>query len=464
MINPVFYNIIIFFLKLSWHDNCNNYKRNSKYPNREGGSHSVVAPPEVRQKKVGGNNVSFEVVNQVMVMKLDIIATVAIAILLLMFGAWIRRVFPVLARFCIPSAVIGGFTFSLLAWILKETNLMAFKMDTTLQMPFMLAFFTTVGLGGSFGLIKKGGKSLIIYLVGCWVLAIMQNVVGAGTAFLTGIHPVLGVMAGAVSLEGGMGAASAFGPTAEQLGVQGAFVVAVASATYGLISGGLMGGPLAKWLIERYNLPIETSQENLEELNEVKEEEAITSDKVMYMLAIILVAMVLGAMGSAKLKDITGFVLPGYVGAMFVAVIIRNFNDVKPVFNMSEKATDLIADVSLGVFLTMAMMSLKIWEISNLAGPLLIILAVQTIFILVYCIYFLFPLLGRNYDAAVMCAGMLGHGLGATPNAIANMGAVSERYGVVSRKAFLIVPLCGAVLIDIVAIPNIVWFINYFAK
>lgn len=410
----------------------------------------------------------FEVVNNVMVMKLDIVATVAVAVLLLMFGAWIRRVFPVIARFCIPSAVIGGFTFSILAWVLKEANMLTFKMDTTLQMPFMIAFFTTVGLGGSFGLIKKGGKSLIVYLVGCWVLAVMQNVVGAGTAMLTGIHPVLGVMAGAVSLEGGMGAASAFGPTAEQLGVQGAFVVAVAAATYGLITGGLVGGPLAKWLIEHYNLPIKTSEEKFDDLDELNantaKPETVTSDSLMNMLAIILVAMVLGAMGSNKIKDLTGFVLPGYVGAMFVAVLIRNFNDIKPTFKLNEKTIDLIADVSLGIFLTMAMMSLKIWELANLAGPLLIILAVQTIFMFIYCIYFLFPLLGKDYDAAIMCAGMIGHGLGATPNAIANMGAVTERYGVVSRKAYLIVPLCGAVLIDFVGIPNIVWFINYFTK
>ncbi|SDE52178.1 sodium/glutamate symporter [Sporomusa acidovorans] len=411
---------------------------------------------------------NFEVVNQVLVMKLDLVATVAVAVLLLMFGSWLRRVFPVLARFCIPAAVIGGFTFSMLAWVLKETSIVTFKMDTVLQMPFMIAFFTTVGLGGSFGLIKKGGKSLFVYLVGCWVLAVMQNVVGAGMAMLSGIHPVLGVMAGAVSLEGGMGAASAFGPTAEQLGVQGAFVVAVAAATYGLITGGLVGGPLAKWLIEHYNLAIETSKEEFNALHQVSPEnehdDVVSSNNVLSSMAVILVAMVLGAMFSAKIKDLTGFVLPGYVGAMFVAVLIRNFNDVKPVFTMNEKAIDLIADVSLGIFLTMAMMSLKIWELSSLAGPLVLILVVQTIFMFIYCIYFLFPLLGRDYDAAIMCAGMIGHGLGATPNAIANMNAVTERYGVVSRKAFLIVPLCGAVLIDFVGIPNIVWFINYFTK
>lgn len=407
----------------------------------------------------------FEMVNGAWVIKLDLIATVALAALLLMFGDYLRRIFPSLVRFCIPGAVLGGFAFSLLAWMLKGMDVVTFKLDTTLQMPFMIAFFTTVGLGGSLGLIKKGGKSLIIYLVGCWTLAVMQNVIGAGTAYMTGIHPVLGIMAGAVSLEGGMGAASAFGPTAEQLGVSGAFVVAVASATYGLISGGLIGGPLAKWLIERYKLPIVTSGENLDNLVETTvENENITSSKVLTMMSLILVCMVLGALGSAKIKQLTDFVLPGYVGAMFVAVVFRNFNDAVPMVKLDEKSVDLIADVSLGIFLTMAMMSLKIWELSSLALPLIIILAVQTVFILAFCVYLLFPMLGRDYDAAVMCAGMVGHGLGATPNAVANMNAVAQRFGVVSRKAFLIVPLCGAVLIDIVGIPNIVWFINYLAK
>lgn len=407
-----------------------------------------------------------EFADNVWLLKLDLVATVALAALLLMFGSWLRKVFPALVRFCIPSAVLGGFAFSLLAWLLKETGLLTFKLDTTLQMPFMIAFFTTVGLGGSFGLIKKGGRELIIYLVGCWVLAVAQNAVGVAAAYLTGIHPVLGVMAGAVSLEGGMGAASAFGPTAEQMGVNGAFVVAVAAATYGLVSGGLMGGPLAKWLVEKNDLPIVTQGDHLEGLSEIgrTEEDAATSDKLIAMMTVVLVAMVLGAVFSARIKEMTAFVLPGYVGAMFMAVLFRNLNDAVPLVKLHDKSIDLIADVSLGIFLTMAMMSLKFWELYNLALPLVVILVVQTVFILGFCIYLLFPLLGRNYDAAVMCAGMIGHGLGATPNAVANMGAVAERFGVVSRKAFLIVPLCGAVLIDIVGIPNIVWFMNYFGK
>lgn len=413
---------------------------------------------------------SLEVVKNLLTLKMGLISTLAVAVLLLIYGNWIRKVLPFFSRFCIPAPVIGGFSFSLLAWLLKETGVLNFDLDTTLQMPLMIAFFTTVGLGGSLSLIKKGGRSLIIYLVGCWILAIMQNVIGAATAVMTGVHPALGVMAGAVSLEGGMGAASAFGPTTEQMGIQGAFIVAVASATYGLISGGLFGGPLAKWLIERYHLEIKTNEEDylLNEKAIPAEEDGssspVTSDRVLTMLGLILVIMAFGEVIAGYIKTATGFVLPGYISAMFVAVVFRNINDSIKIIRVEDRSIDLIADVSLGLFLSMAMMSLKIWELASLALPLIIILAVQTIFIFAYCIFALFPALGKDYDAAVMCAGMIGHGLGATPNAIANMNAVSERYGVVSRKAFLIVPLCGAVLIDLVGIPNIVWFINYFAK
>lgn len=410
---------------------------------------------------------SFEVVDGLLTVKLSLVGTTAMAAVLLLFGNLVRKKIPFFVRFCIPAPVIGGFSFSLLAWLLRANGILGFSMDTTLQMPLMIAFFTTVGLEGSLGLIKKGGKSLLIYLVGCWVLAVAQNVIGAATASLTGIHPVLGIMAGAVSLEGGMGAASAFGPTVEEMGVQGAFVVAVASATYGLISGGLLGGPLAKWLIERNNLEIRTDESeaiSYDDVEEKKDDEPVTSGNIINMAALILVIMVLGELIAGYIEAATGFVLPGYISAMFVAVVFRNLNDSLNFVKIKWQSINLIADFSLGLFLSMAMMSLKIWELASLALPLIIILVVQTVFIIAYCIYLLFPALGRNYDAAVMCAGMVGHGLGATPNAIANMNAVSERYGVVSKKAFLIVPLCGAVLIDLVGIPNIVWFINYLVK
>ena len=182
------------------------------------------------------------------------------------------------------------------------------------------------------------------------------------------------------------------------------------------------------------------------------------------MITLILVMMVIGGFGAAKVKAVTGFDLPHYVGGMFVAIIFRNINDAVKLVRLSPKSVDLIGDVCLGLFLTLAMMTLKIWELANLALPLMVMLLVQTVFCVAFCVWPLFKMLGGNYDAAVMCAGMIGHNLGVAPNAVANMDAVCRRYGVVVTKAFIIVPLCGAVLVDIVAIPNIVWFINYFAK
>lgn len=410
----------------------------------------------------------FEYAGKLLTLKLDLITTTALAAVLLMFGYEMRRRFSFFERFCIPAPVIGGFAFSLLALFLMQGKILGFKLDTTLQTPFMIAFFTTVGIGGSLSLLRKGGIALIIYLVSCWFIAVFQNAFGSGLAYLLGIHPVLGVMAGSVSLEGGHGAAAAFGPTAEQLGVKGATAVAIASATYGLIAGGLTGGPLTKWLIDKYNVSISTSKESYESYQDAvgltKESEKITSRNVLSMMCLVLVLMVLGAWASGKIKEFTGFVLPGYVGAMFVAIIFRNLNDAASAVKLRLNSIDVIADVSIGMFLTMAMMSLKIWELYDLALPLIIILVLQTICLAFFAAFVFFRALGKDYDAAVMVSGLMGHGLGATPNAVANMGAVCERYGVMSHKAFLIVPLCGAVLIDLVGIPNIVWFINYLTK
>lgn len=411
---------------------------------------------------------SWEVANGIFTISLDGIWTTALAALLLLLGYGLRKRVNFLETFCIPAPVIGGVLMSLLALALHHQGGSTIKFNTALQSPLMIAFFTTVGIGGSFGLLKRGGRALIVYLVFCWGVAVFQNAFGTTLARLLGIHPVLGVMAGAVSLEGGHGAAAAFGPVAEELGVVGAQVVAIASATYGLIAGGLLGGPVARWLIEHYKVTIKASEDDLytKHLTEGKEEneETFSNFDFMKMLALVLVIMALGSLITTKIKELYNFSLPGYVAAMFVAVVFRNINDYIPVIKLRGKAIDLIADVSLGIFLTMAMMSLRIWELYDLAVPLVVILVLQTIALLLLAVFLLFRLLGKDYDAAVMCAGLVGHGMGATPNAVANMGAVCEHYKVMSYKAFLIIPLCGAVLIDLVGIPNIVWFINYFTK
>lgn len=387
------------------------------------------------------------------------ITTIFLAVALFAFGSFLINKINFLKRFCIPAPVVGGLLFAALATILKTTGLLEISLDTSLQSLFMITFFTTIGLGASFKLVKLGGKLLVIYWLACGFLALMQNVIGVSLASLMGIHPLIGMMAGAVSMEGGHGAAAAFGQTLEDLGISSAMTIGAAAATCGLVAGGLIGGPIVKYLVGKYNLtPDEQEAEAVEYENK---HEQITSDSFFTQVVIITFCMAVGTYVGTLFSEATGFVLPGYVGAMFVAVLVRNILDkVKPnAINM--KSISLIGDVTLGVFLSMALMSIKLWEIADLALPLFVIVFVQVLFIVLFCIFVLFKLLGKNYDAAVMVAGFAGHGLGATPNAMANMSAVVQRFGP-STKAFLVVPIVGAFLIDVFGIPIIITTINLF--
>ncbi|MHC5226547.1 sodium/glutamate symporter [Ignatzschineria sp. LJL83] len=400
-----------------------------------------------------------------MIFEFDVLSTLLLTILCLLGGNELKKHINFLQRFCIPAPVIGGFLVSVLIWILKVSNLASFQFDTSIQTYLMIAFFTTIGLGGSFRILKSGGKLLLVYLCICWFIAFFQNTFGLGIAMALGIDPVLGVMSGAVSLTGGHGGAAAFGGMAEELGHSSATITALASATFGLIAGSLLGGPVASYLIKKHNVKIEADDAFHMPASTKGQPLPTTVDTFSFlkMLALVLLLMVIGRSLSSYFTEVTGFSLPGYVGAMLVAVIFRNVNDLFNVFEIQEKSVDLISGASLGLFLTMAMMSLKIWELSDVALPLFIILALQVIAILLITIFVVFRLLGKNYDAAVMCSGLLGHGLGATPNAMANMTSVCDRYKLVSTKALMIVPLSGAVLIDIVAIPYHTYLINFFS-
>ena len=396
-------------------------------------------------------------------LKLDLISTTALAVIVLLAGVKIRENVRFFERFCIPAPVIGGFGVSLLVLFLREAGLATVSFDTTLQSPFMVAFFTTVGIGGSLRLLRSGGSVLLIYLAICWGVALFQNTFGPALASLFGLDPVLGVMAGAVSLLGGHGAAAAFGPMAEQLGTKGATAVALAAATYGLIAGSLLGGPFATWLIRRHKVEIAVDADCPSNVaaQSVEAESAVNSHALVGSMGLVLALMTMGIYVAAPFQKYWNFVLPAYVGAMFAAIVFRNLNDSFQLVKLNRQAIDMIADVSLGVFLTMAMMNLKVWELYSLALPLIGVLVLQTVALLMISAFIVFRLLGKNYDAAVMCSGLMGHGLGATPNAVANMSAVCQRFGVTSYKAFLIVPLCGAVLVDLVAIPFHTFMINY---
>lgn len=387
------------------------------------------------------------------------ITTIFLAAALLGLGSWLISRISFLKRFCIPAPVVGGLLFAALATILKTTGTLEISLDTSLQSLFMITFFTTIGLGASFKLVKLGGKLLIIYWLACGFLALMQNVIGVSLASLMGIHPLIGMMAGAVSMEGGHGAAAAFGQTLEDLGISSAMTIGAAAATCGLVAGGLIGGPIVKYLVGKYNLT--PDEQETEEIDYENKHEQITSNSFFSQVIIITFCMAVGTYVGTLFSEATGFVLPGYVGAMFVAVIVRNIMDkVKPAaINM--KSISLIGDVTLGIFLSMALMSIKLWEIADLALPLFIIVFAQVFFIVIFSTFVLFKLLGKNYDAAVMVAGFAGHGLGATPNAMANMSAVVQRFGP-SKKAFLVVPIVGAFLIDVFGIPIIITTINLF--
>ncbi|MGN4125002.1 sodium/glutamate symporter [Lysinibacillus sphaericus] len=387
------------------------------------------------------------------------ITTIFLAVALFALGSLLINKINFLKRFCIPAPVVGGLLFAALATILKTTGVLEITLDTSLQSLFMITFFTTIGLGASFKLVKLGGKLLVIYWLACGFLALMQNVIGVSLASLMGIHPLIGMMAGAVSMEGGHGAAAAFGQTLEDLGISSAMTIGAAAATCGLVAGGLIGGPIVKYLVSKYNLT--PDEQETEEVDYENKKEQITSDSFFIQVLLITFCMAVGTYVGTLFSEATGFVLPGYVGAMFVAVFVRNILDkVKPdAINM--KSISLIGDVTLGIFLSMALMSIRLWEIADLALPLFVIVFVQVLFIVLFSTFVLFKLLGKNYDAAVMVAGFAGHGLGATPNAMANMSAVVQRFGP-SKKAFIVVPIVGAFLIDVFGIPIIITTINLF--
>lgn len=400
-----------------------------------------------------------------MTIELNEITTVFISLLVYAIGVVINNNFRFLHKFAIPAPVIGGLLFAIISTILTTYGVINIKLNTDFQSLFMLAFFTTIGLGSSFSLLKLGGKLLIIYWLACGFLALAQNIIGVGMAKVLGIDPLIGVLLGATSMEGGHGAATAFGTTIEKMGVEGALSIGLASATLGLVAGGIIGGPIVKYLINKHKLTSKDaeniSDNSIESLNQ-NQTNPLTTTTFMTTVILITFCMTLGSYLGTLFTDLTHFALPDYVGAMFLAVIVRNIIDkTKPtVINMP--AITIIGDISLAIFLSMALMSINLKEISNLALPLILIISVQVLFITLISIFILFKILGKNYDSAIMIAGFTGHGLGATPNAIANMDAVTKQHGP-SKTAFLIVPLVGAFLIDAFAVPIIITTINLFS-
>ena len=393
----------------------------------------------------------------------DAIMTVAMATVLLLIGFWLKSKIKVLNKYCIPAPVVGGFLFMFITFIGHVTGTFAFNFDTYFQSPFMLAFFTTVGLGASFQLLKKGGILLIVYWLIAGIISIFQNVIGIGVSAIVGLEAPYGLLASAISMIGGHGAAGSYGQTFAEMGFSAGPEVGAAAATFGLISAVLLGGPLARRLIVKYNLKPNDDDNFSIDVSDINAStgEKLSGLDVIKNVTVIVVCMAVGTVVSGWIGKLINMSFPTYVGAMFVAVIVRNLNEKFKWYNFSFGLVDGIGDVMLNLYLGIALMSLKLWELAGLIGGVLVVVLCQVIFMAVIAYFVVFRILGKNYDAAVMCAGLCGHGLGATPSAIVNMTAVKDQYGM-SRKAFMIVPIVGAFLVDIIYQPQTIAFIKFF--
>jgi ESS family glutamate:Na+ symporter len=408
-------------------------------------------------------------------LKLDFIQTLAFAGLVLFAGHGIKRLIPPLARYNIPAPVVGGLLVAAITLISRRWDVSLFQFDTLLQTPLMIAFFTSVGFGASVSLLKKGGPLVVLFLVIATVVAVLQNVVGILVALPLGQHPLLGVLAGSVTLTGGPATGLAFAPLFEQAGVQGAATVAVAAAMVGIVTGGLLGGPIGTLLIERHSVhghrrasrvgPAGTATEAVERLvaeptDSVPEHEDPEAYRLLKTLVAFLVAMGIGSWFSKGFGAL-GITLPAYIGALIVAALIRNLDDLTGIIKLSQRTVDDIGNVALSLFLVLALMTLRLWELAGLAGPLAVILFCQVALIAVLAYWPIYRMMGKNYDAAVMSGGFCGFMLGTTANAMANMEALVQRYGP-SPKAFLVVPMVGAFFIDFTNALIITAFLNFW--
>lgn len=405
----------------------------------------------------------FEMVENILNINTDAVMTLAMAAVLLLIGYFVKDKAKVLDKYCIPAPVVGGFLFMFVTWIGHMTGAFTFNFTNTFQDPFMLAFFTTVGLGASFTLLKKGGVLLIVYWLICGVISICQNGIGIGISMLTGLEPPYALLSSSISMIGGHGAALSYGKTFAEMGYEAAPLVGAAAATFGLISAVLVGGPVGRRLIEKNHLKPDaddTFSTDVESINAGTGEKLSGLD-VMKNVTAILVCMAVGTMVSGWVGTLIHMSFPTYVGAMFVAVIVRNVNEKVHMYRFDYPLVDSIGDVMLSLYLSLALMTLKLWELAGLIGGVLLVVLCQVIFMILAAYFIVFRILGKNYDAAVMCAGLCGHGLGATPSAIVNMTAVNERYGM-SRKAMMIVPIVGAFLVDIIYQPTTIMFIKTF--
>ncbi|EPS3323407.1 TPA: sodium/glutamate symporter [Acinetobacter baumannii] len=389
--------------------------------------------------------------------------TLISAVIVLLLGRFLVNRIDFLKRYNIPEPVAGGLVAAVVSLLVHTFWGYSIVFSSELQTSFMLVFFASIGLSANFMKLKEGGTALVIFLICVASFIVVQNAVGMSLATLLGLDPLIGLIAGSITLTGGHGTAGAWGEILEsQHGIQGALALGMASATFGLIIGGVIGGPLAKLLINRYSLAqaktnaeiqqrdthVEQNSDDLAPFENPHQVRLITADNAITTLGMFAACLAFAEFMTGFSKG-TWFELPTFVWALGGGVILRNILESVLKVDIFDRAIDVFGNASLSLYLAMALLSLKLWQLADLAGPLVIILGAQTLTMALYAAFVTFRVMGKNYDAAVLAAGHCGFGMGATPTAVANMQAITNMYGP-SHKAFLIVPLCGAFFVDLI--------------
>ena len=393
-----------------------------------------------------------------MELHLDMYQTLAIAVLVLLLGRFLKKKINFLEKFCIPAPVVGGLLFAILTCVLYGTGIAEVSFDDTLREVCMVFFFTSVGFQANLKVLKSGGKSLIVFLGRVVGLILCQNLLAVGMSKVLNLDPLIGLCTGSIPMVGGHGTAGAFGPVLEDFNVSGATTLCTAAATFGLITGSLIGGPIGKSLVEKKNLITTAVAEDDSLL--VEDEKKHTRHTSMYAAAVfqLILAIGLGTIFSWLLTK-TGMTFPIYIGAMIAAALFRNIGEYSGKFTIYMGEINDIGGICLSLFLGIAMITLKLWQLAALALPLVILLSVQVLLMFIFARFIVFNVMGRDYDAAVLAAGTCGFGMGATPNAMANMQAICDRYAP-SVKAYLIIPLIGSLFADFLNSLIITFFIN----
>jgi ESS family glutamate:Na+ symporter len=430
------------------------------------------------------------VVEGLRTLKLDLVMTLALAACFLFVGGWLQRRVKLFSRSSIPAAAIGGLLFAALVLALRWRGTLGVSLDTSLRAPLQTAFFTTIGFGATLTLLRTGGARMLFFFLIASLTAVVQNVAGVGVALALHAPPALGIICGSLTLTGGPATGLAFTSLFEQKGIAGAGSLIIAAATFGIFVSSLVGNPVATWLIRHRKLATERVSDELSpgsvsteeqfwaigsmaapddegddrrgdqdaDLRANEETRETHAGELLRNLLFILLAMGVGALLSLAISR-AGATLPGYVGAMIVASVVRNIDDRTGWLRLDPRALDALGTVALALFLVIALMDLKLWQLAGLAVPMLVILAVQIVVMILYAVFVTFVLMGRDYEAAVTASGHIGFGLGITPNAVANMEALVARYAPAPRS-FLIVPVVGAFFIDFSNAIVITFFAN----